>query len=185
MEQNNNNNNNEEILDILQLYLDELEYVKELGEIEEAVILDEYVKEVEDKQKREKLKKMLIESNLRYAMSFATNYLGKGIDVVDIIAEINLSLTSTINSFTGGNLKEKIETDIKNSLEALLIEEDSIKVSDKRLLDRLEQLTESSRELAIELGREASVAELAKKMEISEDEVSGLIKMIFDKGEKL
>ena len=118
-------------------------------------------------------------------MSFATNYLGKGIDVVDIIAEINLSLTSTINSFTGGNLKEKIETDIKNSLEALLIEEDSIKVSDKRLLDRLEQLTESSRELAIELGREASVAELAKKMEISEDEVSGLIKMIFDKGEKL
>ena len=44
MEQNNNNNNNEEILDILQLYLDELEYVKELGEIEEAVILDEYVK---------------------------------------------------------------------------------------------------------------------------------------------
>ena len=111
MEQNNNNNNNEEILHILQLYLDELEYVKELGEIEEAVILDEYVKEVEDKQKKEKLKKMLIESNLRYAMSFATNYLGKGIDVVDIIAEINLSLTSTINSFTGGNLKEKIETE--------------------------------------------------------------------------
>lgn len=160
--------------ELLSLYLKELEYIKPLTEDEEKELISRHLKG--DKACRDRL----IEGNLKQALSYMKNYIGQGLSTRDLISEINLALTKAVDSFGGGDFRKHIETEISAAIELAANEEISLKNSERELEERLNGLAETSRLLALELGREADREELAARMKIDIEELDAMMKLTMD-----
>ncbi len=80
-------------IDLVKLYLSQLNYGV-LSREEEVELFKEY-KEQGSEEAREKI----VKHNLRLAVSVATNYVGRGLDLLDLIQEANCALLRAIEKF--------------------------------------------------------------------------------------
>lgn len=159
-------------------------YLEEMGDIipcteEETIQLLKAVKEG-----REEAKKRLVEGNLQTALSFAKEFEGKGVLLTDLVQEANMALIMAVDQYNGS--EDQAEFDgfagdrIKEALLAAVEEEESAEQTGEELAARVNVLQQISQGLAVELGREATVEELAHKMKMTVDEIQGIMKMAID-----
>lgn len=73
-----------------------------------------------------------------------------------------------------------VKAQVIQALEAALEEQKVSEQVGEELLARVNVLQEVSRRMAEELGREATVAELAEKMKMTEDEIKDIMKLTLD-----
>ena len=73
-----------------------------------------------------------------------------------------------------------VKASVIQALEAALEEQKVSEQVGEELLARVNVLQEVSRRMAEELGREATVAELAEKMKMTEDEIKDIMKLTLD-----
>lgn len=73
-------------------------------------------------------------------------------------------------------MKEQVEA----ALEAALDEQKNSEQVGEELLARVNVLKDISQQMAEELGREATVSELAAKMKMTEDEIKDIMKLTLD-----
>lgn len=73
-----------------------------------------------------------------------------------------------------------VKAQVTQALEAALEEQKVSEQVGEELLARVNVLQEVSRRMAEELGREATVAELAEKMKMTEDEIKDIMKLTLD-----
>lgn len=85
------NERNDECID---LYFKELEHIKPLSKEDEGALIQRY-KKYNDIEARNKL----ITSNLKYAASIASKFVGNGVPYSDLIAEANNGLIEAIDKF--------------------------------------------------------------------------------------
>ena len=74
-------------------------------------------------------------------------------------------------------MKSRIKSKVEKRLRGIADEEKVKKDASNKLADRVNELMDVSSELATEYGKEASVEELAKRLQIPKDEVEELLKI--------
>ena len=159
-------------------------YLDEMGEITPCTG-EEQLKLISDlREGNQEAKKRLIEGNLRTALEYAKEYDGKGVLLSDLVQEANMALLMAVEEYAkaGGEngFDSYVAEKIKKSLEVAVEEEASADQTGEELAARVNVLQQIAQTLAAELGREATVEELADKMKMSVDEIRGIMKMAMD-----
>lgn len=159
-------------------------YLDEMGEIAPCTG-DEQLKLISDlRGGNQEAKKRLVEGNLRTALEYAREYDGKGVLLTDLVQEANMALLMAVEEYAkaGGEtgFDSYVSQRIKKALELAVEEEQSADRTGEELAARVNVLSQISQTLAAELGREATVEELADKMKMSVEEIQGIMKMAMD-----
>lgn len=164
--------------DFYQMYLEEMRDISPCTKEENAQLL----KDAADGD--EEAKKRLIEGNLQVALDCAKEYNGKGVLLTDLVQEANMALTMAVGELSGGTEDKDFEgfvmARIKKALEFVVVEEQFESKTGEELTARVNVLQTVSQVLAKELGREATVEELADKMKMTVEEVRDIMKMAMD-----
>ncbi len=162
-------------------------YLDELGDIEvfDDVANERYIAEAARGDEVAKLR--LIEGNLKNVLAITMDYLDRGVHASDLAQEANTGLVMAVEELSDMDhipsgrefssiMNEKAYECIKDALDDQELEN---KIEQK-LLDRVNMLEEASKEMAEELGREPTEAELAERLGITIDEVKDIMKQTMD-----
>ena len=165
--------------DFYQMYLEELEALAEVGAEEEKNLLARLSGGDGDAGKR------LIEGNLKKVLALAKEYDGKGLPMNDLVQEANMALTALVMELGDGEnpemeFEELLEKRVRESLQAAVDEQQRESEIEENVTARVNVLQEVSRVMAGELGREATVDELAQKMKMTADEIRDIMKITLD-----
>ena len=79
-----------------------------------------------------------------------------------------------------GSFEKLLESRIRVRMEEVLREQKAESDIEEEMLARVNVLQEVSKAMAEELGREATLAELAERMRMSEDEIREIMKVTMD-----
>lgn len=164
--------------DFYQMYLEEMGDINPCTKEETELLLHDI------KEGKDEAKKRLVEGNLKTALSYAKEYDGKGVLLTDLVQEANMALMMAVDRYDGTPVKEEFDhfaaTMMKEYLQVAVDEEISAEQTGEELAARVNVLQTVSQALAKDLGREATIEELADKMKMTVDEIHGIMKMAIE-----
>lgn len=153
-----------------QMYLDELKEIKPCTDREREQLLSRAGAD-------EGAKARLVEGHLVFALALAKDYRDKGLPMSDLVQEANLALAVAAKEYREGDflffVKEKITASLQEAVKKQHQEEEA----GQAIAARVNVLQEVSRVMAEELGREATVEELARRMQMPSEEIRDMMKM--------
>ena len=155
-------------------------YLKEIGRIsllspEEELELSEKVAAGDEEAKNK-----LAESNLRLVVSIAKRYVGRGLLFLDLIQEGNIGLMKAVDKFDcdkGYKFSTYATWWIRQAITRALADQARTIRIPVHMVETINKMSRIQRQLTLELNREPSEEELAKKMGISIDKVREVIKI--------
>lgn len=160
--------------DIYQIYLSELESIETCSPDE----LEKLLKAASGQDKE--AKRRLIEGHLKRVLLLAAEYAQRGLPMGDLIQEANMELAAFVGEYQGGEFLETLDQRIRLKLEeALEAQNQELKIEEE-VAARVNVLQTVSQSMAEELGREATVEELAEKMKMTADEIRNIMKLALD-----
>jgi len=121
--------------------------------------------------------KELIESNLRFVVSYVRKYKGMGIGMFDLINEGNLGLIEAAKRFDPSRNVKFISYAvwwIRQAIIHALTRYSRAYHLPQKLSAKISDMKRKAAELKTELGREPTREEIAKRMDITKDEVEDL-----------
>ena len=122
----------------------------------------------------------LIEGNLKKVLSYAKDYADRGLPMNDLVQEANMALFLFASEYENGDFDAQMEKKVRAAIEdALQIQNRETKIEEE-MAARVNVLKDISASMARELGREATLAELAERMKMSEDEIRDIMKLTMD-----
>ena len=161
-----------------QMYLDEMGDITPCTAEEQLRLIDDL------RNGKEEAKKRLVEGNLRVALEYAKEFDGKGVLLSDLVQEANMALIMAVEEYVlaGGEagFDSYVSQKIKKALEVAVEEQQFADRTGEELAARVNVLQHISQMLVKELGREATVEELAEKMKMSVDEIREIMKMAME-----
>ena len=157
-----------------QMYLDELKEIRPCTDQEREELLRKAVKGDGAARKR------LIEGHLIFALASAKDFRDKGLPMSDLVQEANLGLTLAVEEYREGDFLAQARERIMALLKAALDDQSMEKKVEETMLERVNRLQEISGKMAEELGREATVEELAQRMQMPTWEIKDIMKMAVD-----
>lgn len=121
----------------------------------------------------EAARKRMTESNLRLVVTIAKTYQGRGVDLLDLIQEGTVGLMRAVDRYDWRR-EVKFSTYaawwIRHGISQALMTARPIRVPDS-VVERAGAVRSTERELAAQLGREASTAEVAAALELTVEQV--------------
>lgn len=160
--------------DVFQIYLEELSGVKSCDEQENTRLLKALA--ARDQKARDRL----IEGNLMAVLGIAKDYLNRGIPAGDLVQEANMALVMAVHEYEGGGFEGFLREQVNKALTAAVERQSMETKTARKMADRVNRLQDISADMAEELGREATVEELARRMELTADEIREAMKMTMD-----
>lgn len=160
--------------DFYQMYLDDLSEIPSCTAAERELLLARAIKGDEGAKKR------LVEGHLKEVCDMAAEYAGGPVPVGDLIQEANMALMLAAENYKGGDFLKSLTAAVKKALEDIIEDQKRIIETGEEVAARVNVLQEVSGILAKELGREATVEELAEKMKMSEEEIREIMKITLD-----
>lgn len=158
-------------------------YLKEIGKVplltpEEEIDLAKRM-EMGD----ESAKKRLAEANLRLVVSIAKRYVGRGMQFLDLIQEGNLGLIKAVEKYDyskGFKFSTYATWWIRQAITRSIADQARTIRIPVHMVETINRLIRTSRQLLQELGREPLPEELAKKLDMPVDRVSEIMKISQD-----
>ena len=158
-------------------------YLKEIGKVplltpEEEIDLAKRM-EMGD----ESAKKRLAEANLRLGVSIAKRYVGRGMQFLDLIQEGNLGLIKAVEKYDyskGFKFSTYATWWIRQAITRSIADQARTIRIPVHMVETINRLIRTSRQLLQELGREPLPEELAKKLDMPVDRVREIMKISQD-----
>lgn len=160
--------------DVFEMYLEEIKAVRDCDRAENERLLKEL--RGGGKAARDRL----IEGNLRTVLEMVQEYLNRGVPAGDLVQEANMALVLAAAEYEEGSFEDFLRERVRKALLAAVEEQSREQKAAEKMLDRVNKLKDVSRDMAGELGREASVEELAERMKLTADEVREAMKLALD-----
>ena len=160
--------------DIYQVYMEELAVIPPCTEEENRELLKRV------KAGDREAKKRLVEGNLKKALFFIQDYLNRGVPMADLIQEASMELMELADDGFQEGFEKLLESRIHVRMEEVIREQKAEMDLEEEMLARVNVLQEVSKRMAEELGREASLKELAERMKMTEEDVREIMKISQD-----
>ena len=160
--------------DIYQVYMEELAVIPPCTEEENRELLKRV------KAGDREAKKRLVEGNLKKALFFIQDYLNRGVPMADLIQEASMELMELADEGFQEGFEKLLESRIHVRMEEVIREQKAEMDLEEEMLARVNVLQEVSKRMAEELGREASLKELAERMKMTEEDVREIMKISQD-----
>jgi len=158
-------------------------YLREIGKIplltfDEELDLAKRILEGDDEAKQK-----LSESNLRLVVSIAKKYVGRGMLFLDLIQEGNMGLIKAVEKFDytkGFKFSTYATWWIRQAITRAIADQARTIRIPVHMVETINKLIRTSRNLLQQLGREPSPEEIAKEMEIPVEKVVEIQKIAQD-----
>ncbi len=190
-EENNGTNDSEEDGDKLLLDDDDLTkdltindpvrmYLKEIGQIKLLTMQEELDLADRILEGDETAKTTLAEANLRLVVSIAKRYVGRGMLFLDLIQEGNIGLMKAVDKFDvtkGYKFSTYATWWIRQAITRAIADQARTIRVPVHMVETINKLARIQRQLTLELNREPTEQELAKKMNVSIDKIREIYKI--------
>ena len=158
-------------------------YLKEIGQIkllsmEEELELADRINEGDEIAKSE-----LAEANLRLVVSIAKRYVGRGMLFLDLIQEGNIGLMKAVDKFDvtkGYKFSTYATWWIRQAITRAIADQARTIRVPVHMVETINKLARIQRQMTLELNREPSEDELAKKMNMPVDKIREIYKISQD-----
>ena len=158
-------------------------YLKEIGKISLLSLDEETELSKRIAEGDEAAKNRLAESNLRLVVSIAKRYVGRGMLFLDLIQEGNIGLMKAVEKFDaekGYKFSTYATWWIRQAITRAIADQARTIRVPVHMVETINKLSRYQRQLTLELNREPTDEELAKKMGMSPDKVREVIKIAQD-----
>lgn len=160
--------------DSVRLYLREIGKIPLLNAEEELALAQQVV--AGDKDAKDKM----AEANMRLVVSIAKRYVGRGLDLLDLIQEGNTGLLRAVEKFDpdkGFKFSTYATWWIRQAITRAIADQARTIRIPVHMVETINKLLRTQRRLTQELNREPTNDEIAKAMEIEVDKVEHIMKI--------
>ena len=165
------------INDPVRMYLKEIGQIKLLSLEEEGILADRITAGDEE------AKNILAEANLRLVVSIAKRYVGRGMLFLDLIQEGNIGLMKAVDKFDvtkGYKFSTYATWWIRQAITRAIADQARTIRVPVHMVETINKLARIQRQLTLELNREPTEEELAKKMGTNVEKVREIYKISQD-----
>ena len=155
-------------------------YLKEIGQIKLLTMQEELDLADRILEGDEQAKTILAEANLRLVVSIAKRYVGRGMLFLDLIQEGNIGLMKAVEKFDvskGYKFSTYATWWIRQAITRAIADQARTIRVPVHMVETINKLARVQRQLTLELNREPSEEELAKKIGLSVEKIREVYKI--------
>ena len=155
-------------------------YLKEIGKIPLLTTAEEVELAKKMEQGSDEARKKLAEANLRLVVSIAKRYGGRGMQFLDLIQEGNLGLIKAVEKFDyrkGYKFSTYATWWIRQAITRSIADQARTIRIPVHMVETINRLIRTQRQLVQDLGREPTVEEIAGKMDLAVERVQEIQKI--------
>ena len=155
-------------------------YLKEIGGVSLLSAKDEVRLAKLIEKGDQGAKNALIEANLRLVVSVAKRYMGRGLNLLDLIQEGNLGLIRAVEKFDyrkGFKFSTYATWWIRQAVSRAIADQARTIRIPVHMVDAINRVTRAQRAMVQELGREPTSAELGHELDLPPTKVEELLKL--------